>query len=126
MKNAVLLATPLLFLGLAASAQPAPRDEQKAVRPPGWIETTNNHCKVWNPEPQINESVTWSGDCKDGYASGKGVLKWTLNGKPDIVFEGVYDKGKRNGPGVITTPEGQRFQGLWMNDEAIPPAGNSI
>jgi hypothetical protein len=40
---------------------------------PGWIIATNQRCKIWNPEPKPNESVTWSGPCKDGLASGKGV-----------------------------------------------------
>jgi hypothetical protein len=125
MKKAALFLLPLILLPAAALAQPAtPRAE--APKPPAWITASNMPCKIWNPEPQANESVTWSGACKDGYASGKGVLKWTLNGKPDIVFEGVYQNGKRNGPGVIITPEGERLQGLWMNDEAVRPAGNSI
>ena len=48
---------------------------------PGWITATNQKCKIWNPEPQSNESVTWSGPCKDGLASGKGILHWTEDGK---------------------------------------------
>src|SRR5215471_4933150 len=70
---------------------------------PDWITATNQPCKIWNPEPQPNESVTWSGDCKDGYATGQGVLKWTENGKPDVEYEGGYANGKRNGHGVMKT-----------------------
>lgn len=33
-------------------------------------------CKVWNAHPLGDESVAWSGSCKDGYADGPGVLQW--------------------------------------------------
>lgn len=93
---------------------------------PGWITATNQPCKIWNPEPQPDESVTWSGDCKDGLASGKGVLEWTENGKPDVKFEGQYVNGKRNGPGVLITPDGRRRQGMWVDDEPFVPNGDTI
>jgi hypothetical protein len=86
---------------------------------PDWITATNQPCKIWNPEPQPNESVTWSGECKDGYASGQGVLKWTENGKPDAEYDGGYANGKRNGRGVLITPDGQRVEGVWVNDRLL-------
>ena len=51
--------------------------------------------------------MTWSGSCKDGLASGKGILRWTENGKPDAEFNGEYAGGKRNGSGVMITPDGK-------------------
>ena len=93
---------------------------------PGWITATNQPCKIWNPVPQADESVTWSGGCKDGLASGKGVLQWTENGKPDAKFDGEYVKGKRNGPGVLILPNGQRSQGMWVDDEPFVPRGDTI
>jgi hypothetical protein len=88
-------------------------------RPADWITATNQPCKIWNPEPQPNESVTWSGECKDGYATGEGMLRWTLNGKPDVEFTGRYADGKRNGHGVIITPDGRRMEGEWRNDTLL-------
>lgn len=46
---------------------------------PNWI-TTDKGCKVWNPNPQPNESVTWSGECINGKAHGNGILIWYKNG----------------------------------------------
>jgi hypothetical protein len=46
---------------------------------PNWI-TTDKRCKVWNPNPQPNESVTWSGECINGKAHGNGILIWYKNG----------------------------------------------
>lgn len=98
---------------LVASQAVAQRERPK----PDWITTTNQPCKVWNPEPQPDESVTWSGDCQDGFAAGKGVLRWTEDGKPDMVFDGEYRNGKRNGHGVLTTPDGEIFDGEFRNDK---------
>jgi MORN repeat protein len=94
--------------------------------PPDWITTANQPCKVWNPEPRPNESVTWSGSCENGYASGKGILRWTENGRPEIEFDGQYKNGKRNGPGVMITPDGDRFEGVWVNDKLLTGDGNAI
>jgi hypothetical protein len=34
-----------------------------------WI-ADQNGCRVWNSNPGSEETVTWSGPCKDGYANG--------------------------------------------------------
>src|SRR6202140_1203547 len=65
------------------------------------------------PQSQPNESGTGSGPCKDGFASGRGILLWTENGKPDVEFDGEYANGKRNGHGVLITPDGNRIEGEW-------------
>jgi hypothetical protein len=67
--------------------------------------------------------VTWSGACKDGFASGHGVLHWTEDGKPDMVFDGEYANGKRNGHGVLTTPDGMRIEGVWVDDKPLSGDG---
>ena len=110
----IIIATAtILFVTSEAVAQ------KENPTPPDWITTTNKPCKVWNPEPQPNESVTWSGPCKDGFASGQGILKWTENGKPDVEFDGEYAEGKRNGHGVLITPDGNRIEGDWRNDRLV-------
>lgn len=112
MKVQAVIAIVAIVFASQAMAQP---EKPK----PDWITTTNQPCKVWNPEPQADESVTWSGDCKDGFATGKGVLRWTENGKPDVVFDGEYRNGKRNGRGVLTTPDGDHVEGVWVDDELL-------
>jgi hypothetical protein len=117
----------LVFLAaLASMALVFPAASQDRSVEPEWITATNQPCKIWNPEPQPNESVTWSGGCTDGFASGKGVLRWTEGGKPDAVFEGEYANGKRNGPGVLTLPDGRREAGNWVNDEPVRSPRDAI
>jgi hypothetical protein len=120
--------TSAFFLALAGAALACslPAAAQDRTASPDWITATNQNCKIWNPEPQPNESVTWSGGCKDGLASGKGVLRWTEDGKPDAVFEGEYANGKRNGAGVLTLPDGRREAGTWANDEPVQSPRDAI
>jgi MORN repeat protein len=92
---------------------------------PGWITTTNQPCRIWNPVPQPNESVTWSGACENGLASGVGNLKWTENGKPDAEYDGEYKNGKRNGHGVMTILGGQRIEGVWVDDKLVAKGGGA-
>jgi len=117
MKRKALMTTAVILL--AATAQAIAQADKQAA--PDWITASNQPCKIWNPQPQPNESVTWSGGCKDGFATGQGVLRWTENGKPDVQYEGVYANGKRNGHGVLITPDGKRIEGVWVNDELVPP-----
>jgi hypothetical protein len=93
---------------------------------PEWITVTNQPCKVWNPNPQPNEAVTWSGECKDGYASGEGHLRWEVDGKLDAEYDGRYLNGKRNGHGVLTLADGRRIEGAWANDELLRGDENPI
>jgi hypothetical protein len=119
----IVAAAAILFLPFNAIAQ---TDNSDNAAMPDWITTTNQPCKIWNPEPRPDESVTWSGGCKDGFASGKGILRWTEDGKPDVEFDGQYANGKRNGPGVMITPDGDRVEGVWVNDKLIRGDGDPI
>ena len=110
----------VLFLATHAMAQ-----TDNSARP-DWITATNQPCKIWNPNPQPNESVTWSGECKDGYASGQGLLRWTVNGRLDAEYEGRYANGKRNGHGVLVLQDGRRIEGTWVNDELLMGDENPI
>ena len=126
MKRILFAAAAILPFSLPAGAQIDRSPDRSFDNSPAWITATNQDCKIWNPEPQPNESVTWTGPCKDGFASGKGVLRWTENGKPDAEFDGEYAGGKRNGPGVLITRDGKRTQGEWVNDEPYVANRNAI
>ena len=119
-RSGIIATAAIVFVSFGAIAQ-----TDKST-PPGWITATNQPCKIWNPEPQPNESVTWSGPCKDGFASGKGILRWTEDGRPDVEFDGEYANGKRNGSGVLITPDGQRIEGDWADDNPVAVDPNAI
>lgn len=52
-------------------------------------------CKIWNPNPQPNETVYWTGKCEAGYAEGKGIVSWgnVVNGRAQISVSDVTLKG---------------------------------
>jgi hypothetical protein len=56
-----------------------------------------NGCKTWNQRPQPNETVRWSGACKDGFIEGPGTLQWFEDGKLTSVNQTTYIAGKSNG-----------------------------
>jgi MORN repeat protein len=95
---------------------------------PDWITAMNQPCKVWNPNPQpgSNEVVIWTGECKDGLASGQGHLRWEVNGKLDAEYDGRYLNGKRNGHGVLTLADGRKIEGTWVNDELLMGDENPV
>jgi MORN repeat protein len=86
-----------------------------------WIFDANTGCARWNPYPQPNESMTWSGKCIDGMVSGKGVVQWFAYGDKTDRGEGEYKDGYRNGYVIYTYASGKRVEGEWKNDV---PVGN--
>jgi hypothetical protein len=84
---------------------------------PGWIADARTGCRVWDANPQPNESIKWTGGCRNKLAQGRGVLRWFLGGKPGPQVRGAWRDGKMNGHGVVTLPNGERFNGQWKNDK---------
>jgi len=100
---AALLAAAAMLGGIA---QAAPNEDAT------WI-ADKRGCKVANPFPRPGESITWSGECKDGFAQGQGVLQWYVNGQEDDRYEGNLDKGWAEGRGVLTRGDGGKYDGEW-------------
>ena len=71
-------------------------------------------CKVSNPAPKPNESVKWSGNCVEGYADGKGVLQWYVDGVPSTRYEGTIRGGVLSGKGKLSMPNGASYEGEWL------------
>jgi len=66
-----------------------------------WLKDPITGCGVWNSAPKGNEMISWSGECRDGKASGYGVLVWLEDGKISITLsngdtkEQIWNKGKK-------------------------------
>lgn len=63
-----------------------------------WV-PDQKECLVWNPVPQPNEKVTWTGQCNNGYADGKGTLKY-ISEKIVQSYVGQMKEGKKHGQGT--------------------------
>jgi hypothetical protein len=101
-----VLAVMLLGLGLATTA---------ALAQGRWQEYENKTgCAVWNPRPEPNETVSWTGDCGRGQAQGYGVETWRSveDGEArESRYVGTMRDGKKEGRGVFTHPGGNRYDG---------------
>ena len=88
-----------------------------ALKPlgPNWVIAENQPCQVFDPLPQPGETVTWSGGCVAGKASGEGRTVWR-GSYGEYIYEGERRAGKQHGHGAIIWPsgsahEGDRFEG---------------
>ena len=97
----------LLLPGSPVLAQNAPS--------PGWRADAQNGCKVWDAVPGPDETVSWTGPCRDGLAEGRGVVQWFGGGKPIERDEGEFHAGKLTGHGVSVFPDGSGYDGQWRD-----------
>jgi hypothetical protein len=89
------------------STEPSPTSPPE----PGWIADKITGCKIWNPDPRPNESVTWSGPCVAGEIFGQGVEQWYENGSLGNRIEGILKDNRWQGNVTVTYPNGQKFVG---------------
>lgn len=59
-----------------------------------WIRDQRN-CIHYNPKPIPNESLRWTGKCRNGYGSGSGTITWYKNGKKDNSYSAILVKGRK-------------------------------
>ncbi len=104
-----MLAGCLLLLSLPAFGQ---------LPKPGWIADDRTGCKVWDRNPRPNQSVAWSGTCRNGKAHGRGGLDWFNDGKLAFHFEGMLSGGRLNGRAVETLANGDRVEGTFRDGNA--------
>lgn len=87
--------------------------QNKEIVQPKWQEVSNNkNCYVWNPHPKMQETVEWSGNCKNGKIDGEGVLKWN-----DYTLHGKAKEGFIEGSMNILYDDGTKFAGNMMKSE---------
>jgi hypothetical protein len=75
-----------------------------------WVVDPKSGCQVWSPNPQLEESVAWSGSCAKGRAEGHGVTQWSKDGSPSETDEGEWRDGRQTGKGTQTW-SGGRYEG---------------
>ncbi len=71
-------------------------------------------CRLWDWRPEPEDTATWSGTCLAGRKEGRGVVQWHEHGRPIDRFEGVFRRGRREGPGRYDWPAGQSYQGNYV------------
>ena len=86
----------------------APATEEAPAEPParGLVADARSRCSVWAPDLRPNETVEWTGACRNGMASGQGELLRRIG--PDVVSltQGRFADGKVEGPATIALAGG--------------------
>ena len=98
-----------------------------------WIQDPQNGCRILNRNPEKDESIKYTGVCRNGLANGYGKIEWYKKDKPngvtighwlgglpeghvvhvgdDVSFEGQYAHGRMNGSGTTTLKDGSIYKG---------------
>jgi hypothetical protein len=71
-----------------------------------WVTDDKSGCQVWDPNPQIDEAVIWSGACSKGRAEGPGSVQWLKGKTVTETDKGEWRDGKQVGKGVQTWSTG--------------------
>ena len=82
-----------------------------------WLNDRLTGCAVWqghgNPPPNL--TVTWSGACVAGKASGTGVIELMVEDEAVARFEGEVSNGKPNGRGRFSMSSGDNYEGYFRD-----------
>jgi hypothetical protein len=104
----------MLLAGLLASVA--------AAHAGAWVSDGNSGCQVWNPNPQLDETVVWSGSCVNGRAEGPGTVRWSHSGTPGELDEGEWRGGRQVNRGTQSWSAG-RYEGELSESE---PNGRGV
>jgi hypothetical protein len=94
----------------------------QSIQTGSFVADEKSGCNVWDPHPEPNEAVSWSGSCVNGFAQGAGRLQWLQNGKAHETDEGEWSQGRQIGRGTQSWGSG-RYDGELSGGE---PQGRGI
>ena len=102
-----------------------------------WHADAQSACRVWDPLPVAGQTIGWAGECKDGKASGRGVLTIFRAGQlversdgefvagkqigfgsrdyPNGRYVGHFVDGLFDGNGLFVASDGTRYDGAWKS-----------
>ncbi|WP_419161008.1 toxin-antitoxin system YwqK family antitoxin [Candidatus Palauibacter sp.] len=113
------------FAADAPGAAPPPSADRREVclqgpsAYPCWMELADQpECYIW-VQRHVNPTVTWSGECSDGYAQGTGTIGYSYRrgGRLPMVdrtAHGLLVDGKRQGHWVTRLASGKSFEGPYV------------
>jgi hypothetical protein len=112
-----------LLRGIAAAAASAcVAIAAVPARAGAWVVDARSGCQVWNPNPQLEEAVTWSGSCANGRAQGHGTVQWLKGGVPTETDEGEWRDGRQVNKGTQSWATGE-YEGELSDGE---PNGHGV
>jgi hypothetical protein len=87
-----------------------------------WQRTIDTACLVWDPLPQPDETITWSGACVNGEADGQGteVSRYRVDGEwKEERYTGSMRRGRLYGHGTLTYDNGDRYEGEFVQSRRV-------
>lgn len=75
----------------------------------------DSKCATSNPYPQGQESIRWTGGCRDGLLDGAGTLTWYRDGRWTERNEGTFRVGELHGNAITTFPDGSTIAGTYLD-----------
>jgi hypothetical protein len=118
MRFCVPFVAALIAVPACAQTSAMPDPGRPSTPPTGWIADAKTGCKIWDGAPDPEEKITWSGQCANGMAEGKGILQFFIGGNPAARYEGDMREGRADGHGINIEPDGGRYEGQWRNNAA--------
>jgi hypothetical protein len=110
-----------------------------------WLTDPKSQCALFDSNAEAGDSVSWSGDCADGLATGRGTAAFSRDGAPFESFtadfakgvaqdgpvvarwgngwsyDGIDAHGQFNGAGVLINDQHDRFEGNWIDGKMNGP-----
>ena len=83
----------------------------------GWFEDPETGCKIYGEHTQPIVTVYWDGDCVDGKAEGKGLLRVHIDDIPFSTYEGEVRQGMAHGYGILISPDNSRYEGEFKDNK---------
>jgi hypothetical protein len=126
-----------------------PYDYQADSQDPHWLMDEQSGCWAYDSNAGPKNSITWSGDCRNGRADGEGTLTFferrreierltgtfadgmLQDGHVQIAwsdgssYDGDEVHGQFNGTGVLIASDGSRYDGQWRDDNFVGPANRN-
>ena len=59
-----------------------------------WVTDPGTGCRAVNPNPRPNETIEWTGDCRDGLTQGLGAVIWYRDDKLNSFSVANFTDGK--------------------------------
>ena len=87
--------------------------------PGNFIQDKRSGCTVWLKHNFFEDSVSWSGACKDGYASGSGTLIGYAQGVKTLEYTGEMQQGKPHGQGTLLFWGDRKLSGHFFMGEPL-------
>ena len=89
-----------------------------------WMEISNHSgCYLWNPNPIDDETVTWSGQCSNGFAQGAGRVNWYENDELNQIEEIGFQDGRRDGLLIVRDANGNELIRMQYENGRVVPGG---